>query len=148
MFLDVIPDITMHGQADPHGRAVSGRPPTVGRLAALVHEHTTRPDAWWHLVRFDPAAPVRVPLDGGAEGVALWLTAWPPGHRTEPHEHDAGEVVTLIAGELAEVTITPRGASERRLAVGRVRVHGGGHLHELANPGAAYAVTLHGALSS
>lgn len=144
MNLDVIPDITMLGRDDPHRRVVSTRPPTVGRLAALVHDRTARPETWWHLVRFDPAAPARVPLDG-ADGAGLWLIAWPPGYGTEAHAHahDCGQVAILIAGELTEVTLTPHGGTERRLTVGRVRVHGGGHLHRLANPGPAYAVTLH-----
>lgn len=145
MNLDVIPDITMQGQDDPHRRANPERPPTIGRLAALVHDHIARPEDWWHLVRFDPAAPARVSLDG-VEGIELWLTAWPPGHRMEPHAH--GRVVTLIAGELTEVTVTPGGVTERRLPVGRVRVHGGGHLREVANSGAAYAVTLHAAVTA
>jgi cysteine dioxygenase type I len=140
--LDVVPDITMHGHDDPYRRAIADRPPTVGRLAALVHDHTVRPEDWWHLVRFDPAAPVRTPLNGAA-GIELWLTAWPPGYRTEPYDHDSGQVITLIAGELSDVTIGPHGATERRLPVGRVRVHGAGRVRELVNPAAAFAVTLH-----
>jgi hypothetical protein len=151
--LDLVPDITMRGQDDPHGRVMAKRPPTVGQLAALVHEHTGRPGDWWHLVRFDPAGPVRVRL-AGAEDTELWLTAWPPGCRTHlrPHEGGATQVAALIAGELAEVTIGPDGVTERPLRANRVRVFGGrprrgrdddGHLHELANPGASFAITLH-----
>lgn len=145
MNLDVVPDLTMRGQDDPHGRAVAARPPTVGQLAARVHDLAGRPADWWHLVRLEPAAPTRVRLEA-AEGVELWLTAWPPGHRTAVHDHSGTEVSTVIAGELAEVTIAQDGVTERPLRANRVRVHGGGHTHELTNPGPAYAITLHAQL--
>jgi hypothetical protein len=151
--LDLIPDITMHGQDDPHGRVITRRPPTVGQLAALVREHTGRPGDWWHHVRFDPAEPVSVRLTG-TEDADVWLTAWPPGCRAHlrPHDGDAPQVATLIAGELAEVTIATDGVTERPLRANRVRVFGDpprprrgddGHLHELANPGTSFAITLH-----
>ncbi|MBC6456952.1 cysteine dioxygenase [Actinomadura sp. HBU206391] len=151
MDLDLIPDITMHGQDDPHQRVITKRPPTVGRLAALIHEHMARPADWWHLVRFDAAQPVRTRLDG-TEDIELWLTVWPPGHRTHLHDHDATPVAMLVAGELTEVAISPDGATERPLRINRARVFarkapsgspGEGRLHELANPGPTYAITLH-----
>lgn len=132
MDLSVAPDLTMRGQDDPHGRAATAGPPTVGQLAARVRDLAGRPGEWWGLVRFDAAAPVHVPLDGGT-----WLTTWPPGHGGTVH----GQVSTLIAGELAEVTITGRGVTERVLRANRVRVHGGPHA--LTNPGPAFAVSLH-----
>lgn len=155
MDLDFVPDITMRGQDDPHQRMIIKRPPTVGQLAAVIHECTARPGDWWHLVRFDPARPSRVRLDE-ADGVELWLIVWPPGHRTHLHDHDATQVAMLVAGELTEVAISPDGATERPLRINRVRVFarrtrssapGEGHLHELANPGSTYAITVH-ALSS
>ncbi|GAA2450798.1 cysteine dioxygenase family protein [Actinomadura vinacea] len=138
----MVPDITMRGQDDPHGRALVRRPPTVGQLAARIHALSASPGDWWHLVRFE-TGPVRVPLEE-ADGVRLWLITWPPGHRTDVHDH---EVSTLIAGELAEVRITPDGVVRRPLRANRVRVHGGGRTHELTNPGPAYAITLHGGLA-
>jgi predicted metal-dependent enzyme (double-stranded beta helix superfamily) len=151
MDLDLVPDITMRGQDDPHQRVIAKHPPTVGRLAALIHEHMARPGDWWHLVRFDPARPFRLRLDD-AEDSELWLTVWPPGHRTRLHDHDATPVAMLIAGELTEVAISPDGVAERPLRTNRVRVFaprapssspGEGRLHELANPGSTYAITLH-----
>ncbi|XVQ12119.1 cysteine dioxygenase [Spirillospora sp. CA-255316] len=143
----MVPDLTMRGQDDPHGRVTFRRPPTVGQLAARVHALSAAPGDWWHLVRFDPAGPVRVPLEDG-DGVRLWLVTWPPGHRTDVHDHTATEVSTVIAGELAEVRISPDGVVRRaRRSAEAIRVHGGGRTHELTNPGPAYAITLHGALS-
>lgn len=139
----MVPDLTMRGQDDPHGRTIALRPPTVGQLAARIHDLARRPGDWWGLVAFDPAAPVRVALPETG-GVRLWLTTWPPGHRTELHDHGGGtEVAMLAAGELTEFTIFPEGVSERSLRTNRVRVHGGGHTRALHNPGHAYAVTIH-----
>lgn len=128
----MVPDLTMRGQDDPHGRAVTVRPPTVGQLAARVRDLAGRPGEWWRLVEFDAAGPVRVPLDG-----EVWLTTWPPGRGGAVH----GQVSTLIAGELAEVTIAECGVTERPLRANRVRVHAAPAA--LANPGPAFAVSLH-----
>ncbi|MEV5825129.1 cysteine dioxygenase [Spirillospora sp. NPDC052242] len=132
----MVPDLTMRGQDDPHGRAATVSPPTVGRLAARVHALAARPADWWRLIGFDDAGPVRVPL--GTDGdVPVWLTTWPPGHGATV---DA-RVSTLIAGELTEVLITPDGVTERPLRANRVRVHAAPRA--LTNPGPAYAVSLH-----
>lgn len=128
----MVPDLTMRGQDDPHGRVVAVRPPTVGQLAARVADLAGRPEPWWRLVGFDAAGPVHVPLDG-----PVWLTTWPPGCGATVH----GQVGTLIAGELAEVTIAECGVTERPLRANRVRVHAGPHT--LTNPGPAFAVSLH-----
>ncbi|QFG21880.1 cysteine dioxygenase [Actinomadura sp. WMMB 499] len=132
----MVPDLTMRGQDDPHGRAVTARPPTIGRLAARVHALAARPAEWWRLIGFDDSAPARIRLDD-ADGVPVWLTTWPPGHGATV---DA-RVSTLIAGELAEIVITPDGVTERPLRANRVRVHAGSRA--LTNPGPAYAVSLH-----
>ena len=144
----MVPDLTMRGQDDPHGRAVTARPPTVGQLAARVRDLAGRPEEWWRLVAFDAAKPVHVELDA-----QVWLTTWPPGHGGPVR----GQVSTLVAGELAEVVIAESGVTERPLRANRVRVHGsgkhglGGHGsgehrgagNALANPGPAFAVSLH-----
>jgi hypothetical protein len=135
---DVIPDITMRGQDDLHGRPRTPRPPTVGQLAAGLRALAGRPADWWDLIQFDPAGPRRVRLDG-----TRWLTTWPPGYRTDVHDHSDTEVSTVIAGELVEITISAVGVAERPLRANRIRVHGGGHTHELHNAGPAYAITLH-----
>jgi hypothetical protein len=146
MKIDVVPDITMRGQDDPHGRPLAPRPPTVGQLAAYLRDLAGRPADWWDLIRPDPAGPHRVSLDGGAAGAARWLTTWPPGYRTDVYHQSATEVSMVIAGELVEVTISEHGVAERPVRANRVRVHGSGHDHELHNPGPAYAITLHAAL--
>ncbi|GGV32333.1 hypothetical protein GCM10010182_65030 [Actinomadura cremea] len=132
----MVPDLTMRGQDDPHGRAVTAAPPTIGRLAARVHALAARPADWWRLIGFDDSAPARILLDDTG-GVPVWLTTWPPGHGATVE----ARVSTLIAGELAEVVITPDGVTERFLRANRVRVHAGPRA--MTNPGPAYAVSLH-----
>jgi Cysteine dioxygenase type I len=121
------------------GRAAA---PTPGRLAGMVQAALAEPSRWWHLVRFDPERPVHLRLES-APGCELWLTSTPPGHRSAPHTGGTGcEVLTVVAGELAERAITVDGAAIRPLRPGRIRVHGEGDLHEVINPGGGYAVSL------
>jgi hypothetical protein len=156
MNIDVVPDIAMRGQDDPHGRALAPRAPTIGQLAAQLWDLAGRPADWWHLITFNPAEPSCVRLEGESAGrvegrppgVAVWLTTWPPGYRTDVHDHSDTEVSTMVAGELVEVTMSADGVAERPLRTNRVRVHGGGHTHELHNPGPSYAITLHASTPS
>ncbi len=115
---------------------------TAGRLAGLVRAAAADPARWWHLVRFDPRRPVHRRLDA-APGCELWLVTTPPGYRGAPGEYGPGcAALTVVAGELAERTITAAGAADRPLRPNRVRVRGRGHLHETVNPGTCYAVSL------
>lgn len=128
MNFSAIPDITMQGAGPVRARAL-----TTGDLASLVRDVAARPSHWWHLVRFD-GEPVPV-----AAAHDLWLTAWPPGHRADP----GATVLTVLAGELSERTITERGVAERTLRANRIRVYGSGNPRELVNQGPAYALSLH-----
>lgn len=134
MKTESFPDITMRDQV-----RVTGAPPTVGQLAARVQEAAARPEEWWHLVRFDPAERVRTELADG-----LWLITWPPGYRLAAHGHGgASQIMSVIAGELAEVVVGDDGAVARPLRANRVRIQAGDRMHEVVNPGSGYAVTLH-----
>ncbi len=117
-------------------------PVTAGRLAGLLRVAVADPARWWHRVQFDPRRPVHVLLDE-APGCELWLVTTPPGFRGALRDHRRGcEVFTVVAGELAERTITATGAAEMALRPNRIRVHGRGHVHETVNPGGCYAVSL------
>ncbi|MFC0038074.1 cysteine dioxygenase [Actinomadura rayongensis] len=140
----MVPDLTMRGQDDPHGRLLAPRPATAGQLAARVLDLASRPADWWGRVRFDAAAPVRIPLDE-RDGVRTWITVRPPGHRSGPHAAQGQQVCVLVAGELTEVFIADDGVTERPLRPSRVRVHGGPGTRAVVNPARAYAVTLHAA---
>jgi hypothetical protein len=103
-------------------------PRTDGRQAGQLSELAAAPQRWWDLVRFDPAAPLRVPVPGTA---GAWLVVLPPGAVTDCDCRYA----TLLAGEAAE--------AGRPLRAGRVRVHGGGAGHRLLGAGHGYSVSLH-----
>jgi len=103
-------------------------PRTDGRQAGQLTELAASPQRWWDLVRFDPAAPLRVPVPGTA---GAWLVILPPGAVTDC---DCG-YATLVAGEAAE--------GGRPLRAGRVRVHGDGGRHRLLGAGHGYSVSLH-----
>ena len=106
----------------------SAAPHTVGRKTGQLTELAAAPQRWWDLVRFDPGAPVRVPLPGTA---GAWLLVLPPGAVTDC---DCG-YATLVAGEAAE--------AGRPLRAGRVRVHGAGRRHQVLGVGHGYSVSLH-----
>jgi hypothetical protein len=129
MNFSAIPDLTMQSHESVDGL-------TIGRLAGVVREIAAQPAYWWRLARFD-GTPVLV-----AAASELWLSAWPPGHRADPH----AAVLTVLAGELSERTITDQGVAERTLRANRIRVYGADHPRELVNPGPGYALSLHATL--
>lgn len=111
----------------PAGRPM---PSTAGRRAAGLSRLAADPQVWWDLVRFDPVAPVRIPVPGIPGIPGAWLLVTPPGVITEC---DCG-YATLLAGEAAE--------DGRPLRPGRVLLHAGGG-HGLRGSAHGYAVSLH-----
>ncbi|WP_018653669.1 hypothetical protein [Actinomadura flavalba] len=138
----MVPDLMMRGQDDPHGRALAHRPATVGQLTDHLGTLTASPSAWWHRVDFDADTPQHVPLNTRPD-IDAWLTVWPPGHRAAPAAAGTTEVSTVLAGTLDEIIMSPQGVTERPLRPGRTRVHAPTTTRTLANPGPAYAITLH-----
>ena len=128
--LSVAPEIARLAApfAPPSQSPGNAAPRTDGRLAGQLSELAAAPQGWWDLVRFDPAAPVRVPVPGTA---GAWLVVLPPGAVTAC---DCG-YATLLAGEAAE--------AGRPLRAGRVRVHGAGGRHQMLGAGHGYSVSLH-----
>jgi hypothetical protein len=121
------------GGPAPHAQGGSGgdrspRGNTDGRLAGELSRLAAAPQRWWDLVRFDAAAPVRVPVPG-AEGA--WLLVLPPGAVADC---DCARA-TLLAGEAVEGTAP--------LRAGRVRLHGGRAGHRVRGAGHGFSVTLH-----
>jgi hypothetical protein len=136
--LSVAPEIAQ--LADPfvsaqHAAAV---PRTDGRIAGDLADLAATPQRWWDLVRFDSAAPVRIPVPD-AQGT--WLLVLPPGATAECDCEQA----TALAGEAAETPGTA--AASRPLRLGRVRVHGTRAPHRVRAAGPGYSVTLHWAVS-
>jgi hypothetical protein len=135
MDLSIAPEIAQLAQrrpardrsADPAGHAIPRG--TLGDHADDLTTLAAAPDRWPDRVRFDPAAPVRIPL-----GPATWLFVIPPGHVVECD----CQLATLIAGEAAE--------NGRPLRHGRTLVHAGRHLVRSGDAG--YAVSLHTSVTS
>jgi hypothetical protein len=128
--LSVAPEIAQLAAplaAPPQARAGSA-PRTEGRLAGDLARLAAAPQRWWDLVRFDAAAPVRIPVPG-AEGA--WLLILPPGGAADCDCSRA----TLLAGEATEAAAP--------LRAGRVRLHGGGAGHRVRGAGHGFSVTLH-----
>ena len=111
----------------PQARAATA-PRTDGRLAGELTRLAAAPQRWWDLVRFDAAAPVRIPVPG-AEGA--WLLVLPPGAVADCDCDRA----TLLAGEATEGTAP--------LRAGRVRLHGQRAEHRVRGAGHGFSVTLH-----
>ena len=101
---------------------------TDGRCAAELGELAAAPQRWWHLVRFDPDGPLRIPVPGAA---GAWLLVLPPGTVTDCDCRYA----TLLAGQAAE--------AGRPLRTGRIRVHGDRSRHRTHGAGHGYSVSLH-----
>jgi hypothetical protein len=126
--LSVAPEIALLAAPLVPAQTDEPAPRTDGRLAGDLAALAAAPQRWWDLVRFDPGAPVRVPVPGTA---GAWLVVLPPGAVTDC---DCG-YATLLAGEAAE--------AGRPLRAGRVRVHGDGAPHRLLGAGHGYSVSLH-----
>jgi hypothetical protein len=105
---------------------------TDGRIAGDLADLAATPQRWWDLVRFDPDAPVRIPVPGAP---GTWLLVLPPGKSADCDCQQA----TALAGEALE--------AGRPLRPGRVRVHGTPAGHRIRAVGPGYSVTLHATVS-
>lgn len=99
------------------------------QLAAAVAQH---PEAWQHLVAFDPEQRVYASLHRDAH-VDVWLLCWVPENDTGWHDHDVSSgAVAVVAGELVENNLTlTHGARETRVTAGSVFSFGPDHIHRL-----------------
>ncbi|GGU71272.1 cysteine dioxygenase [Lentzea flava] len=82
---------------------------------------------------------------GLTEGVELWLLSWLPGQGTEPHDHggSAGSF-TVLTGALQEDYRYPAGPIRTAVrTTGDALGFGSGRAHQVTNPFAAPAATVH-----
>ena len=149
--LSVAPELAQLADPFVPAQHVTAVPRTVGRTAAALTELAATPQRWWDLVRFDSAAPVRIPVPGAP---GTWLLVLPPGASAGCDCLQA----TALAGEAAEApgerangghrTQQARGGKPSPLRPGRVRVHGAAAPHRLHAAGPGYSVTLHAGATS
>lgn len=131
MDLSVAPELAQFAQRSPlpavSPLVVAVR--TLGAHADTLIGLAATPQRWWDLVRFDPAAPVRVPLPG-----STWLLVTPPLSVAACE----CRLATLVAGEATE--------DGAWLRPGRARVYGRPRPHVVRATAAGYAVSLHARL--
>jgi hypothetical protein len=76
----------------------------------------------------------------------VWLISWAAELPTELHDH-AGSLgaLTVVSGVLEEQRWVPAagGLRTRRLVAGRAAGFGLGHVHDVVNPAAGHAVSVH-----
>jgi quercetin dioxygenase-like cupin family protein len=86
---------------------------------------------WYQLLRSD-------------DFVDVWLISWATEQTAELHDH-AGSLgaLTVVAGRLAEQRWVGDGLRTRTLRAGRGASFPLGHVHEVVNPAAAPAVSVH-----
>ena len=140
--LSVAPEIAQLAQRGPADPRTGTATATLGHLAAELTALAADPRTWWDQVRFDPDAPLTIPLTGGppaggplSDGV--WLLVTPP-HATVVCEC---HLATLLAGEAAEDG-TPLRHGRIRVH-GSTRVHGRRQSHVVTGTAGGYAVSLH-----
>lgn len=80
----------------------------------------------------------------GDDYVDVWLISWATEQQAELHDH-AGSfgALTVVSGSLTETRWTAGGLCDRRLRAGRSVGFGLGHVHDVANPSPAPAVSVH-----
>jgi hypothetical protein len=141
--LSVAPEIAQLAQRAPADFQTGTL--TLGHLAGELAALAADPRQWWDQVRFDPDAPLTIPLSGGptsggptsggpigdGDGDGVWLLVTPPLATVVCDCH----LATLLAGEAAE-----GGAPLRH---GRTRVHGRRQSHLVTGTAGGYAVSLH-----
>ena len=143
---DGLSDVSIAGDplAWPHlAPAPLTRPSTVGDFAALAGRIAADRGRWEPLVRYDALTRWYGQLETG-EGYEVWLLSWLPGQGSGSHDHGRSSgVLTVLAGELTERSLTGAGQTERVLDEGAQRVFSPGYLHEVVNTSLEPAVSLH-----
>jgi Cysteine dioxygenase type I. len=125
--------------------ALSAAPTPLGLadLTALTHEVADEVRAGRHLVRVDPERRWYRLLRSD-DYVDVWLISWATEQAAELHDH-AGSLgaLTVVSGSLVEHRWAGDGLRSRRMRAGRSAGFPLGHVHDVANPAAAPAVSVH-----
>jgi len=78
-----------------------------------------------------------------SDDLELWLIAWPPGSRTDWHDHGpASGAFAVLRGSLVEHQWSG-GLQLTTLRGGDARAFPAGHVHDVRNVGPAPALSLH-----
>jgi cysteine dioxygenase type I len=105
-----------------------------GEVRAGRHQVVVDPRRrWYNLLRSD-------------DSVDVWLITWATEQFAELHDHgDSLGALTVVGGDLTEDrwVARPAGLRRRRLGTGRTATFGRGYVHEVSNPGAEPAISVH-----
>ncbi len=110
-------------------------------LLETLRDHATDPDLL-HLLDLHAPQRNRLQLIATAD-LELWLNSWPPGSRTEWHDHgEAAGAYTVLRGALVEHSW--HGALQLHdLGPGDARAFAAGHAHDVRNASDRSALSLH-----
>jgi predicted metal-dependent enzyme (double-stranded beta helix superfamily) len=111
-----------------------------GRIAAEVARDR---DRWTHLLRYDPDERFAALVEATGD-VEVWLLSWLPGQHTDLHDHaGSAGAFTVVSGLLTETVRRRAGDVTQPVIVGRTRVFGPRHVHQVRNADVDPAVSIH-----
>ncbi|TWP36086.1 cysteine dioxygenase [Leekyejoonella antrihumi] len=74
----------------------------------------------------------------------VWVMTWPPGVSTGWHDHgDVAGAYVVLSGAFRESAWSGGAVHSRELSAGDERSFAAGHLHDLANVGDGFGLTIH-----
>jgi predicted metal-dependent enzyme (double-stranded beta helix superfamily) len=115
----------------------------LSELTALTRDYAAAVAAGRHDVVVDPAKRWYALLRSDRT-VDVWLIAWATEQFAELHDHGASlGALTVVRGSLTEDRWAGDRLRRRRLRAGRSVGFGRGHVHEVSNPAAEAAVSVH-----
>ncbi|WP_426574752.1 cysteine dioxygenase [Aquihabitans sp. McL0605] len=115
----------------------------VGVLADIALGLARATELWQPHVSHDPLSRTSVRLVA-TESYEVWLLGWTQGQRVEFHDHGGSNAAfAVLEGELQEITLGVAGTTSKRLTSGRVGTVAAGTVHDVINPTAVVATSLH-----
>jgi hypothetical protein len=123
--------------------SVAPAPLVLPDLVALTRAIADEVRAGRHRVVVDPRRRWYSRLRGD-DAVVVWLISWATEQAAELHDHGGSiGALTVVSGGLTEERWASGGLRRRPLGAGRSVGFGLGHVHEVVNPAAAPAVSVH-----
>ena len=120
--------------------AILETPLTTSQLAGIVRAVAAHPEIWVARARFRADRRWYERLSCGPDH-DVWLITWLPGQGTGFHDHGASSgVFTVASGVLEEER---PGGDATLIHVGDVRAFGPEYAHDVRNPSAAPAISIH-----
>ncbi|MCO1660952.1 cysteine dioxygenase [Pseudonocardia humida] len=129
----------------PHALAAPPASPALPELTALTRRYADEVRAGRHRVVVDPAQRWYSLLRSD-DTVDVWLITWATEQFAELHDHGRSlGALSIVRGALTEDRWVPgsHALAGRRITAGRSVGFGRGYVHEVSNPEAQAAVSVH-----